>query len=74
MSHVLHCKDPQAAQFAKTWIQETLKLKLTELGTKEALVESILDIVTRHRCNLAIKASLDPYHLQKAIQVQQTIG
>ena len=25
VSHVLHCKDPQAVQFAKTRIQETLK-------------------------------------------------
>ena len=31
VSHVLHYKDPQAVQFAKTRIQETLKLKLTEL-------------------------------------------
>ena len=67
VSHVLHCTDPQAVQFAKTRIQESLKPKLTELGTEEALAESILDIATRHRCNLPIGPFSYPHHLQMAI-------
>ena len=74
VSHVLHCKDPQAFQFAKTRIQETLKPKLTELGTEEALAESILDIATIHCCNLPIRPSSYPYHLQTAIRAQQKIS
>ena len=74
MSHALHCKDPLAVQFAKRKIQETLKPKFTELGTEEALAESILETVTRHCCNLAIKVLSYPYHHQKAIRVQQKNG
>ena len=31
--HAVHCRDPHVVQFAKTRIQETLKPKLTEMGT-----------------------------------------
>ena len=58
VSHVLHCTDPQAVKFAKTRIQETLKPKFTEMGTEEAIAESILDIATRHCYNLPIRPDL----------------
>jgi hypothetical protein len=74
VSHVLHCKDPEAVRFAKTRIQETLKPKLTELETDEPLAESILDIATKHRSNIPIRPSSYPYYLQKAIRAQQKIG
>ena len=74
VSHLLHCTDPQAVKFAKTRIQESLKTKITEMETEEALAEVILDIATRHRCNLPIRSSLYPYHLQKAIRAQRNIG
>ena len=54
--------------------QETLKPKLTVMEIEEALAESILDITTKHRCNLPIRPSLYPYHLQKAVRAKQKIG